>query len=419
MTGNPFVDSGLGIAAKRAGHPSIKALSRNDLRQAVGDLHGAAARLKDLKIMASFWVNNPFMGKNLGQKPKYAGFLNDLAAGSLPTSAGHCQVCGRAPTIAHEADRCWFPLAAGGDSDPCTLPGLRGKAVCAECMSAVIILPLGCRFCPDGPYFVHVTEPDLQVRAVANGVEGLNAAMLAGSGDAIHDRTTLRGRVALLDIASRSNLWDHTLPDHMERVPRSGATMISFSNSGSGACFNQLHLPAQALEFFGAIAEAGVRRIFLGWAQEIDRTRDKAKRKDWLDELCESIEERRSLGPLLFALVRRRKDGRLRKEECKVLEIYEDVALKKKERFDALQRVANKIHQMPGRYSESFVKRLGNLGSRGTLLDLLKDFCKREGSGLKIAPGELRAIADSPANETASLLYLLCVAEAEDDGGQQ
>jgi hypothetical protein len=417
LTGNPFVDVGLGIAAARMGHQSIQLLSHDDLQKTVGTLHRAVARLKDFKILAAFWVNNPFMGKNLGQKPKFVSFLNRLEMGSLPTRAGYCQVCGRVPVLSQEADRCWFPLAAGRDSDPCTLPGLRGKVLCADCLSAVIVLPLGCRSCPDGPYFVHMTEPEMQVQAAAEGVEKVNAALAANTGAGIGHSTALRGRVALLDIASGSILWDHSQPGHVEHVPRSGATMISFSNRGNGASFNQLHLPAEALEFFGAIAAAGLRPIFLDWAREIQRFTDWTKRRSLLDELCGDVERRRSFVPSIFALVRARKTGRLQKEERKVIEIYEDVALRKKERFDALQRVANKIRQMPGRYSESFVKQLGNLGSKRSLLDLVKDFCKRDGSGLKITPGELRAIIDGPANETTSLLYLLCVAEDEGENG--
>lgn len=417
LTGNPFVDVGLGIAAGRIGRPSVELLSHDDLRKTVGALHSTVAKLKEFKILASFWINNPFMGKNLGQKSRFTSFLNGLERGALPIKAGHCQICGCSPVIRQETDRCWFPLAGGRDSDPCTLPGLGGKILCADCLSAVVILPLGCRFCPDGPYFVHVTERDLQVQAVSEGIAVLDAALAANIGEGIKHKTRLRGRLALLDIASGSRLWDHSQPGHITHIPRSGATMISFSNAGNGPLFNQLHLPAEALEFFGAIAEAGVRPVFLAWAQQIQDFAKRKRSKFLLDELCNDVEERRSLSPLLFAVVRGRKAGRLQKEEYKVLEIYESVALRKKERFDALQRIAKKVRHMPGRYCDSFIKQLGNLGSKGTLLDLLKDFCKREGTGLKITPSELRAITDGPANETTSLLYLLCVAanEGEDE----
>lgn len=413
LTGNPFVDVGFGIVAARTGLPSIQSVSRDDLQRVINNLHQVVDTLRNFKILASFWVNNPFMGKNLGQKSKFVSFLQALQSGSLPTRAGYCQVCGRSPVTAEEADRCWFPLAAGKDSDPCTLPGLGGKVVCVDCMSAVIVLPLGCRFCPDGPYFVHVTEPDLQVQAAREGTEVLTAALAANSATGIDHGARLRERPALLEIASGSLLWDHTQPGHLTHIPQSGATMISFSNRGNGTCFNQLHLPAEALAFFGRIAEAGVRSVFLAWAHEIQSFAEGTRRRSLLDELCGEIEGRRSLGPFLLSLVRARKTGQLQKGERKVLEIYEDVALRRRERFDTLQRFADKIRQMPGTNSDAFIKRLGNLGSKGSLLDLVKDFCKKESAGLTITPRELRAITQGPPSETGSLLYLLCIAEEE------
>src|SRR6266566_2751608 len=99
LTGNPFVDAGLGIAASKAGRGSVEELSSDDLHRSVQHLHANIQKLKSFKILASFWVNNPFMGKNLGQKPKFESFLQDLETGRLPTQAGHCQVCGRTPVI--------------------------------------------------------------------------------------------------------------------------------------------------------------------------------------------------------------------------------------------------------------------------------------------------------------------------------
>ena len=422
LTGNPFVDAGLGIAASKAGCGSVEELSSDDLRRSVQHLHANIQKLKSFKILASFWVNNPFMGKNLGQKPKFEGFLRDLETGRLPAKAASCQVCGQSPVINEaaagcQADRSWFPLAGSGDSDPCTLPGLRGKAVCADCLSAVMVLPLGCRSCPDGPYFIHVNETDLQAQAVSEGIAVLAAAISANAGAGITHGTALRGRIALLDIVSGSVLWDHSQPARMTRIPEHGATIISFSNRGTGACFNELHLPAQALSFFGAITEAGVRGVFLDWVKEVQRNFKKGSAL-YFDQLCDCVEERRSLAPFLLALVKgtRDRERQLRSEEHKMLQIYEDIALQKKERFDALQRLARRVRrEMPARYADSFVKQLGNLGSKRTLLELIKEFCKKESTGLTITPSELRVIDNGPANEVASLLYLLCM--TEEDGG--
>lgn len=423
LTGNPFVDAGLGIAASKAGRGSVEELSSDDLHRSVQHLHANIQKLKNFKILASFWVNNPFMGKNLGQKPKFESFLRGLETGRLPAKAAYCQVCGQSPVINEaaagcQADRSWFPLAGSGDSDPCTLPGLRGKVVCADCLSAVVVLPLGCRSCPDGPYFIHVNEPDLQAQAVSEGIAALGAAISANAGAGITHGTVLRGRIALLDIVSGSVLWDHMQPGHLTRIPQHGAAIISFSNRGTGACFYELHLPAQALKFFGAISEAGVRGVFLDWVKDVQRHFKKGSGL-YFDQLCDCVEERRSLAPFLLALVKGTRDRQrqLRSEEHKMLQIYEDIALQKKERFDALQRIANKVRQMPARYADSFIKQLGNLGSKRTVLELIKEFCKKESTGLTITPNELRVIDNGPANEVASLLYLLCM--TEEDGGKE
>lgn len=41
LTGNPFVDVGLSIAAQKIGRASVKALSTDDLWKTVGILHGS------------------------------------------------------------------------------------------------------------------------------------------------------------------------------------------------------------------------------------------------------------------------------------------------------------------------------------------------------------------------------------------
>jgi Tfp pilus assembly protein PilO len=128
-----------------------------------------------------------------------------------------------------------------------------------------------------------------------------------------------------------------------------------------------------------------------------------------MDQLCDGVETRRSLALVLFLVIKDRADGRLRREERQVLQIYEDVALKKKERFDALQRIAKRVQEMPERYHDSFIKQLGNTRSKDRFLELLKQFGKSE--RLTVTKDELRIIDSGPANELITLLYLLCVAE--------
>jgi hypothetical protein len=414
ITGHPFVDVGYAIAAKMADKPSLTAISSSDVSDAVKFLHSHIDSLKSFKILSDFWVNNPFMGKNLGQKPKYDRYLRDLSGQKLTSSAGYCQICGQSPVVG-EIDRCWVPLAAGGDSDPCTLPGLRGKTICASCLSAIVILPLGCRSCKDGAYLIHVAEPDLQVQAITEGVKTIQIALAKKTGEGIKHSTALSGRIALLEIISGSDLWDHTQPGHIKQTPRGGVTIISFTNRGNGPNFNELHLPAEALNFFSELVAAGLRQYFLEWIRRVQKFANDNKRKDFADQLCNGVEGRRSLAPLFFAMKKPYIDrhpgerAHLQKEELQMLEIYEDIALKKKNRFDALQRVAARVNEMPQSYRDSFVKRLGNTGTKDGLLSLFREYCRRE--RLAITSDELREIDSSNASENISLLYLLCNAE--------
>jgi hypothetical protein len=279
----------------------------------------------------------------------------------------------------------------------------------------VVILPIGCRSCRDGAYFIHVAEPDLQVQAVSEGVESVQEALAKNAGGAIRHGTSLSGRLALLEIISGSILWDHTQPGHMKRIPQGGATIVSFTNRGNGPKFNELHLPAQALEFFSALTELRLQNVFLAWVKQVQEFAKNNKRKDYVDQLCDDVETRRSLAPLFFSMKKPNVDrhpgekGHLKKEELQMLQIYEDIALRKKERFDTLQRIAGRVNEMPDRYRESFIRRLGNTRTKDGLLDLIKEFCRHQ--RLAVTSSELRMLDLGHPGEIINLLYLLCIAE--------
>jgi hypothetical protein len=318
-----------------------------------------------------------------------------------------------------ETDRCWFPLAAGGDSDPCTLPGLRGKTICESCLSAAVILPLGCRLCTDGAYFIHVAEPDLQVLAVSEGVKAVEIALAKKAAEGIRHETTLSGRLALLEIISGSSLWDHTQPGYTRDKLKNGASIISFTNEGKGPKFNELQLPAEALYFFSALIEAGLSNVFRALIEKVRPKGKKRQDQDYAALLCDSVETRRSLGPLLFRLKKLRikkkshisgyfeEERLLTREERQMLQIYEEHALNRKDRFDALERIAGKINRMDHR--DSFVSQLGNIKTKDGFLELFKHFCKAK--KLVLTNNEVRILDSGRATELISLLYLLCNTE--------
>lgn len=408
LRGHPLIDTGLATAAIVAGKESIEGVTSDDMRRAVQRLLQDMEGLQRLKVLSIYWHNNPFMGLNKGQKQKYEQQLESVIFETPPTQTGYCQLCGASP-IYTKVNRSWFPLAGSPDSDPSTLPGLGGKAVCADCFRAVVLLPLSCLLCRGGAYLFHVGDSQLQVEATTEAFRTINAQLMtAKSGGvitkstALRRETTLSGRLELLEIISGSILWDQTSPERLSHIPPDGATIISFRNGDPPSVY-QLHLPAQALEFLTELIEQNREEIFLKWAKD--------SKALFFDRICDDVETRRSLAPILAALVKKRppKKQKLEKEEFEVLQIYEDIALRKKDRFDALERVARAVHEMKPIRRDSFIKRLAGIRSPKGFWQLLTEF-KRH-TDLSISVSDLRIIYESFEPETSDLLYLLCTAD--------
>ncbi len=423
LTGNPFVDAGRGIAARLSNKGSISLLTSDDLQAASNWLLTQIGGLQNLKVLSKYWQNNSYTGINKDSLPGYEHELRSLARPTRPASGDLCQVCGVQPGY-KTANRSWFPLAGGITGDPTTLPNLGGKLVCADCFRSVVLLPLGCRFCSTGPYFFHVTEPELQTLVVDDAVttiQGLISGNASGSRAITDGYEKLKGRVELLRIVSGSVLWDHSQKGSLPRIPQNGATVITFDN-GQAARLFQLHLPAQSLEFFAEIRRSvGAEAIFTQWMTRCNpelwkNSKTKAKqRNEFFERLCDDIEVRRSVAPLVRQIVSERTTKReqpiLRREERQLLRIYEDKVLDQKRRFDTLDSIARKIKGMDSRYRDPLIRQLRSIRTKEKLLVLLCDYNKPDKTGLRLSVDELRALNYSPEYEVTSLLYLLCVAE--------
>jgi len=438
LTGHPLVDAGLAIATLYSKKSSIAELDEADLRQAVKYLNDQIdpkkleiGPLNRLKVLSAYWQNNPLAGHNMGTAgqniPLYRSVLEDAAQEVTKSRAGSCQICGR-DTVFKDANRSWFPLGASSDGDPCSLPNLSGKFICVCCFSAIVLLPLGCKFVGNNPYLFHLADPVVLCEATKAGFEAIKSqlAAKASGNEALRVKDVkLSGRLALLEIISSSYLWDVSQGGLLVKRLPTGATSIAFSNSGTSATWYQLHLPAQALDFFAEIDSAEqaskgfLRATFLKWATACERTeytdaKTKEKRTNpYFDLLCEDIEQRRSLAFLVRTIVRNRALTQqvLKKGERQVLEIYERSALNKRERFEMLGRIADRINGMEERYRNSFIKRLANIRSKETLLKMLTEYAHSEKTGMRVSREELRMLDAESAGEVISLLYLLCVAE--------
>ena len=427
QTGQPLADAGRAIAAVLAKKTSIEDANTPELIAALkfldSNIDGAKRPPKavnKLLILAKFWQNNAFVQTNVGADAPFKKKIADLLQPVTPTKYGYCQICGKHDVFS-KIDRTWMPLAGGVKGDPCSFPSLGGKLVCADCFRSLVILPLGCGFCKAGPYLFHVSDPELQVEAMARNVNKIKQAIAnkERGNNAFKAETILSGRLELLEIVAGDLLWDHTQTGILTRRPEDGTTIISFSNEGTGAKWNQLHLPAQALEFLADIAEAGVTEVFIGWAkmcapEKVSKSGLKEKvPNEIFQRICDDVEQRRSLAFLVSRIVRGRTKPVLTIKEKQVIEIYEKTAINKGERFDAMERISQRVKSMEDQHRASFIKQLSNLRDRDELLELLRKYAKSEKTkdAMRLMPDDYRIIYNSPPTELACLLYLLCVAE--------
>jgi hypothetical protein len=152
ITGHPLIDAGRAIAAVLNKCNSLEETNTAHLVSALekltADINPKKKELgpiNKLGILPAFWQNNPLMGLNMSQLSQYNSKLKLLSNVDIKSRQGYCQVCA-SKGIFSDANRSWMPLAAGAEGDPCSLPGLRGKLLCADCFRSVVLLPLGCRF---------------------------------------------------------------------------------------------------------------------------------------------------------------------------------------------------------------------------------------------------------------------------------
>ena len=428
LTGHPFIDVGYAIAAVTQKKSSIAGVTSDDLIQTLVKLEqnlspykGQRKALNELGVMSSFWMNTPFAGNNWDSSAWYHDTMKKLLSENPKLRSSFCQVCG-ASGVFGEANRSWFPLSASTAKDACTFPNLSGKLLCPDCFRAVLVLPLGCDFGNSGPFLFHLVEPDLLVEAVERKVEKINSMLVSKATKAAFykEPNKLKGRVELLEIVSGSNLWDKHSGGFLSRRVKNGATLITFSNAGDKAVWHQLHLPAQALTFFAALAQRGLKSEFVALASDGEKyklTETKTKQpyiNDLFERLCEDIEKRRSIAYVLLRHIKARKNnwGVLLPKEKQMLETYETFALDKKDRFDTLASIAQKVKEMNERPRESFIKRLGRLQTSESLLSLLKDLGPLDDPKLRLSFDEIRMLSqEKNALETICLLYLLCVAK--------
>ena len=99
LTGQPFVDLGMAVAALHAKKGDVSDVTEADLRNAVNWMNAQINPIKShlgsvnrLKILPAYWQNNPLAGHNMGVNgqnvPVYRKVLEGLTAASPKTYSG-------------------------------------------------------------------------------------------------------------------------------------------------------------------------------------------------------------------------------------------------------------------------------------------------------------------------------------------
>jgi len=410
LTGNPFVDWGLSIAAAMAHLDSVEVLTDEHLKNIVGDGIALARRQQPLKaFIPVFGSNTPLHNPKLkGQKPgeahvqNYASLLVRIRdamgreANNVP-----CEVCGaprsldarqlkdsagRTPSFGRD----WLPLA-GAATEANLWPAASGSPhTCARCLLAVRLLP-SALLLVDGrltvlqsapPDFADIFVRDLydhvRVREQAGDVatvgtkEGKRA--LARRLLSVLDALRLQQRLGVVDSKTRVFAW-------------------YFTNAGDRADVALEELPSRALLFLRDVVHAGL-------GPEIERLMASEPRKDteWTPGMLRCLEEGRDYDPLyprakhpgasvpLFELYQTRVLGRT---TC-ALEVAHAIAtaltgaVRRKDDLDSLRKPeAFRRSELRARVRLAMVAMAGE--GRFSLADYRSLFPVRDGPGVAVA----------------------------------
>lgn len=292
VTGNPFVDWGLSIAAAMAGVEDVGRLTVADLRRTVGDGLRIAREHQRLKsFIPLFGSNTPLHNpKKKGQSPgeehaaRYAALIKAIADSiGAETLDAPCEVCGRQRSLdlaqvpeagGKGSDRLlgrdWFPLA-GAKTDANLLPAAsRAVHVCAACLLAVRFLP-SAPLLVDGRMTILQSAPpefaDLFCRDLWTHVsQRVRLGNVETEGSKEGTRALLRRLLGVLDnLAKKKRL----------SVVSAETRLFSwrFSNAGDSADVELEEIPNRVLLFLRDARD-------LGFQAGIDRLVSAEKKKD-------------------------------------------------------------------------------------------------------------------------------------------
>lgn len=282
LTGNPFVDTGIGVIGALAKLDEVNQLTLADLKSVYGDGTQLTEWNSKLKAFTQiFGTNNPLKQPSYPThvripiyKSTLSGFLEEIdqsngkgprcwACGN-PSDFDFSQVCKKAiedngmkPPEVKWVGRDWFPLAGSLGSDAQALPGAsKPPHICSKCIFAIHYLPMGLILLNGRLAVFQCTSTGFWyelVRDIANEIRG---RILSGNYETLGSKEGSRAVMGRL-LALFQRLQKEA---YYGEVPEGTALYVwRFSNSGASPECEIQEIPNPALIFLWDAVKEGLR----------------------------------------------------------------------------------------------------------------------------------------------------------------
>lgn len=282
LTGNPFVDTGLGVIGALANIDDIKALTFVDIKSVYGDGTQITEWNSKLKAFTQiFGTNNPLKQPSYPSRvrgPIYkstlSSFLKEInqstekgpkcwACGS-PSNFDFGKVCkkavednGQKPPEDKHVGRDWFPLAGSLGSDAQALPAAsKAPHICPKCIFAIHYLPIGLILLNGRLAVFQCSSTEFWHELLHDIVNEIKGRILSGNYETIGSKEGSRavmGRLLALFQRLQKEAYYGEVPE--------GTALYAwrFSNSGSSPECEIQEIPNPALVFLWDAVREGLR----------------------------------------------------------------------------------------------------------------------------------------------------------------
>jgi len=289
LTGNPFVDTGIGVIASLAGLDVIGDLTLAKVKSVYGDGSQLADWNSKLKVSTQVLTTNnvlfqpsyrlkkgkdPYSINKSIYKSTLKGLLSEIGK---ERSGPRCWACGASSSfdfanICRKAiedsgkkapegkwvGRDWFPLAGSLGSDAQALPAASDPPhICPKCLFAVNYLPLGLMLIQGRPTVFQCTSTEFWYELIRSIVDEVKGRVQSGNFETLGKK---EGNGAALH---RFLILFERLQRRYDNVPEVIALyMWHFSNSGNSPECQIREVPNAAIKFLWDATQKGLGHDF-------------------------------------------------------------------------------------------------------------------------------------------------------------